>query len=675
MTTSPRMFVGAAYYPDPADATSVTREAERMRQAGFNVARLGDLVWDLMEPEDGVFTLRWMTETVEILGHHGISSFIATPTAAIPRWMYRQHPDILQVTATGERKPFGKRRHACLNHPRFHDFSVRIATRLAEALRNSPRVIAVQIDNELMAEDPHCYCDHCQRAFAGWLESRYGTVERLNEAWGLWFWSQRLSAFSDITLPRKGDSPSAYAAYLEFASDTAIGYYRLQREAIKAVRPDWPVTTNICSSGFLYHLDLYRLGQSCEVMAIDQYPYGWTLENEYGNRGAFTFSPHMTSLALAQLRGAKRGTPFWVTEAQIGRTCGNQRKLLEPGIIRLWSLQEVAQGATGICFFPWKPFAAGHEHVMGAVLDADDIPRRRFHEARGVAEETAALRQLTGQTMPVARACVLRDYRCDWAFDDGRICMDFRYLRNLHLWYRALRRAGVGTDVLHPQEDLAGYDLIIVPALVLVDEALCAALEAAAARGATIVLTAMTGLHNHDGAAFGPYVHSRLTALAGLTVEEQLPLFAQEDTGLTWSGDDSRDRCYLWHDVVTTTTAETLAAYGERFFAGTPVVTRNRVGEGTVFYVGSVLDEAATARVITHAIANAGIVPVAISDHDQVEVTEVAGPEGRFLYALNFSDQARPIRLHRPAWELTTGLAIGDEIVIPAMDARIFRLG
>ena len=531
----------------------------------------------------------------------------------------------------------------------------------------------MQIDNELMAEEPHCYCGYCQRAFGGWLEARFGTVEALNRAWGLWFWSQRLASFAEVTLPRKGDHPSAYAAFLEFASDTAIGYHALQRAAIKAVRPDWPVTTNICSSGFLYHLDQYRLGQHCDVMAIDQYPYGWTLENEYGNRGAFTFSPHMTSLALAQLRGAKPGVPFWVTEAQIGRTCGNQRKLLEPGIIRLWSLQEMAQGATGICFFPWKPFAAGHEHVMGAVLDADDVPRRRFHEAQAVAEETARMRGITGQTMPMARACVLRDYRCDWAFEDGRICMDFRYMRHLHQWYRALRRTGLGTDVVHPHADLAAYDLIIVPALVLVDDRTCAALEAAAARGAVIVLTAMTGLRDPEGAAFGPYVHPRLTALAGIAVEEQLPLFAQEDTGLTW-GNGTAARGSLWHDVITAQDGtDVLATWNERFFAGSPVITRRRAGPGQVFHVGTVLDEAATAQVTALALAGAGLTAPAVSDHDQVEVTEVSGPQGRFLYLLNFAAEDHRVRLQRPAATLE-GAAVGEVVTVPARDARILRL-
>lgn len=72
-------------------------------------------------------------------------------------------------------------------------------------------------------------------------------------------------------------------------------------------------------------------------------------------------------LALSQIRGSGKKT-FWVTEAQIGRTAGLQRNILQPGIIRLWSHQEYANGADGITYFMWRPFAAAHEHTMNGVI-------------------------------------------------------------------------------------------------------------------------------------------------------------------------------------------------------------------------------------------------------------------------------------------------------------------
>ena len=52
-------------------------------------------------------------------------------------------------------------------------------------------VVGFQIDNELGAEDPYCYCEVCRKKFAKWLQDKYGTVEKLNNVWGLTFWSER----------------------------------------------------------------------------------------------------------------------------------------------------------------------------------------------------------------------------------------------------------------------------------------------------------------------------------------------------------------------------------------------------------------------------------------------------------------------------------------------------
>lgn len=668
------MYIGSAYYPNRLSRAEVETDARLMKQAGFTVARMGDLVWDLMEPREGRYEFAWLRQAVEILAGAGLKSFLCTPTASIPKWMHDRHPDIMQLTAGGQQKPFGKRRHACINHPVYRDYCVKVATALAREFQDSGHVIAYQVDNELMAEEPYCYCSFCQAKFAGWLAAKYKTVEALNDAWNLSFWSQNLNSFDEIYLPRKGDNPSCYLNYQEFYSDCTIEFYNLQRDAIKAVCPGVSVSHNICSSGFLYLLDLYKLAKTCDFMSIDNYPYAWTLENEYGNRGAFTYTPHMASLALAQMRGAK-AVPFWVTEAQIGRTVGNQRKLLEPGIVRLWSLQEMAQGATGIVYFPFKTFPAGHEHVMLGVLDEDNVPRRRFTEARQVAAETMKIRKITGQTMPVSRAAVIRDFRCDWAFEDTRFSVDFRYMREVFKYYRVLRNAGVTTDVISPLDSFDAYRLIVVPSQVLVNDDFCRRLKQAAEAGATIAMVCMTGLRNDDMRSFGRMLHASVEELAGIEMEEQHSLFAQEDVPVRLQNDPRPYNCGYWFDIFKLTSAEMLGTYESRFFQGRAVAARNRVGRGTVYYVGSVVQEQAAAAIVKQAIATAGISPLAVGASDLVELTETADTDGgRYVYALNYSAEVQTVALSARMTDVLTGEKFGESMPIHPMDYRVLRV-
>ncbi|MEI8273308.1 MAG: beta-galactosidase [Paludibacter sp.] len=245
------MYIGSDYYPNTSPKAQIEKDAELMKQAGFNVARLGDLVWDLMEPQEGLYDFSWVHSAVDILSKAGIKTFLATPTAAIPKWMYDKHPEIMQLSASGERKPYGKRRHACLNNPVYRDYCLKIATALAAEFKANSHVIACQVDNELMAEEPYCYCSFCQKKFSQWLAAKYKTVDNLNKAWNLAFWSQNVRSFDEVYLPRKGDNPSCFQNYQEFNSDCAIDFYNLQRNAIMIVDPAIKVSHNICSSGFL----------------------------------------------------------------------------------------------------------------------------------------------------------------------------------------------------------------------------------------------------------------------------------------------------------------------------------------------------------------------------------------------------------------------------------------
>src|SRR6187399_136940 len=50
-----RLFVGTNYQPVDRSAAQVRNDVSLMKQAGFNVVRMGDLAWDYFEPADGRF--------------------------------------------------------------------------------------------------------------------------------------------------------------------------------------------------------------------------------------------------------------------------------------------------------------------------------------------------------------------------------------------------------------------------------------------------------------------------------------------------------------------------------------------------------------------------------------------------------------------------------------------
>ena len=634
---------------------------------------MGDFAWFKMQPDSNTYTLDWLVKTVDTLGKHQIKTLLCTPTAAIPKWMFDQYPDIMQVTETGQRKSYGKRRHACLNNETYRNYSVKIAQQLATAFANNPNVEGFQIDNELMAEEPYCYCETCRLKFANWLKEKYKTLENLNNTWGLTFWSENLTDFKQVFLPRKGDNPGCFVDYQEFYSDCTIEYFKLQRDAIKKINPRFKVTHNICSSGFIYKLDMYKLAQSCDFLSLDNYPYTWTLENEYAPVDNFDYHPAMASMALSQIRGTLH-TPFWINEQQISRTAGKQRKMIEPGMARLWCHQGLAHGAESILFFPYRTFKYAHEQMMNGVLDADNIPRRRYGEVKQTSDELTKIKGILGNAFPTAKAAIIRDFKCDWAFEDGRVSADFRYMRHIYSYYRALREQDITTDIVSPTDKLDTYPLIIVPAQILVTPELCAKLKQAAEKGSTVVITCMTGLRNPSMKSFGRLINKDIESLAGIEMQEQFALIKQETTTIAYPEAGKAYTGSLWYDVFKPTTASVLATYQSRFLEGKPAVVRNRVGKGMVYYVGTVPSDAMVDTLMSAVLINAAITPLAKATDKLVEITTLKRGTISYVYAINFTDKDQALQLSLPMKDVLTNEKLEGKTVVKAMEFRVMEV-
>lgn len=114
----------------------------------------------------------------------------------------------------------------------------------------------------------------------------------------------------------------------------------------------------------------------------------------------------------------------------------------------------------------------------------------------------------------------------------------------------------------------------------------------------------MTGLRNDDVKSFGRILNASVEELAGIEIEEQHALIGTETTKLKLINDTATYICGLWHDVFKLKTDVTLGNYDSRFFKGKPVLSKNQVGKGTVYYVGSIVDEFVATNIVKQALKN-----------------------------------------------------------------------
>ncbi len=90
-------YFGADYYPEHLPENCWAEDARLMQEAGFNVVRMAEFAWSLLEPYEGVFDFDWLDRAIAILGERGIKTVLGTPTASTPPWLFR--PEVALVDA------------------------------------------------------------------------------------------------------------------------------------------------------------------------------------------------------------------------------------------------------------------------------------------------------------------------------------------------------------------------------------------------------------------------------------------------------------------------------------------------------------------------------------------------------------------------------------------------
>ena len=376
--------LGVDYYPEHWPEAGWANDARLMREAGLNVVRIAEFAWTRMEPQEGHFEFDWLDRAVQTLADAGLQVILGTPTCTPPAWLVRKYPDILQQDAVGHLRQFGSRRHYCANSPIYREKTETIVRRMAERYAAHRGVTGWQIDNEFGLHDTaRCYCPRCKAAFRRWLQTRYGSIEALNEAWGAVFWSQEYSDWSEIEPPMltvTEPNASQVLDYYRFSSDSWVDYEKFQMDLLRKYSPGKPITHNFM--GNFSELDYHDLAQPVDWVSWDSYPAGY--DEKMDDRGYEPDEPRPASLAFDAgdpyitgwchdiMRGLKQ-SPFWVIEQQCGNVnWADYNTAVRANTVRLWTWHALASGADGVVYFNFRACRFAQEQRVfcaGEMLD------------------------------------------------------------------------------------------------------------------------------------------------------------------------------------------------------------------------------------------------------------------------------------------------------------------
>ena len=146
---------------------------------------------------------------------------------------------------------------------------------------------------------------------------------------------------------------------------------------------------------------------------------------------------------------------------------------------------------------------------------------------------------------------------------------------------------------------------------------------------------------------------------------EEIDALAPEQTNTLRFTDGTEAKCSLLCDILHLEGAQALATYGEDFYEGTPAVTKNAYGKGTVYYVGTQPEAAGLDKILDGVAAAAGVERL-ITEDTPLEIVKRVKDGAEFWFILNLTGKPQQApQAFAGETDILTGATIGDEPLKP----------
>ena len=688
-----RIGFGAAYYAEYQHRPDLEADFELMAKAGFSVIRVGESVWSTWEPEDGRFELDWLEPVLDAAHRHGIAVIMGTPTYAVPMWLARRYPEIAAETASGHRVGWGARQEVNFAHAAYRFHAERVIRQVAGRYRDHPAITGYQVDNEPGLR--LLYNTDIFEKFVDWLRRRYGTVGRINEEWGLVYWSHRLSRWSDLWHPEGNFQPQYDLAWRRFQAELVTEFIGWQAGIVREVTGGRGFVTT-CISYEQPGVEDAELSRALDVASGNAYyemqdslAHPNALPRSSGPMGWVVRGPWAVT-QLADLMYSSKNAPFLVTETNagsIGLSAMNESPYDGQWRQLAWLL--IARGARLIEYWQWNTLPFGTEMYWGGVLPHSGLPGRAYHEIARIGEELREAGGAFAAAEPDYDIAVLYDSDSKFALSTqgplrrgDAFCDPDSYRHILAAFSRGIFDAARQQRLARPQhllpsrggehdatEVAARYPVLITAAFyTAADEDLDFLIDYARA-GGHLVVGPRTGYGDREGRARTERAPARIADAAGVWYDEMASL----PSPVAVHG-SLRGAATGFAEGLVASGAEVLASYQHPHLGRWATVTTKAAGAGRITVVGTVPDQDLAADLVRWLAPHAA---GGWTTDDSVTVST----------STDTSTATRLHVLHNWSWDEATASpsgmvtdilsgerhAPGEKVTLQGWDVRLFR--
>jgi beta-galactosidase len=628
------VLYGAAYYTEYMPYDRLEQDVQLMQQAGISVVRMGESSWGLWEPQDGRFEYAWMDRVIDRMQKAGIKVILGTPTYSVPAWMYKEHPEIFITRFGGQTITFGIRQNTDLMNPVYRSYCERVIRKLLEHYKNNPTVIGWQIDNETSsgaAANPDV-----QAGFVSYLQKKFQTVDELNKLWGLNYWGQRLNDWSEIP-PQEGIiNPGWKLEWQRYQQWMTTDFLAWQAGIVNEYkRPDQFVTHDLAGPP-RSEVNEHDIARTLDIVAAN--PYHGTQDQ---------FDGLVSTMAGDYSRSLKR-TNYLITETNAQSIEWDSKRQFPPydGQLRLDVYTHLSSGANMVEYWHWHSIHYGQETYWKGVLSHDLEPNRAYAEVSRTAHELQRIGPEIVDLKRSSKVAILYSDDSYYGIEFMKFSDKVNYRTILRQMYETLYRQNVAVDFIFPEStNLSDYKVIIVPPLYVASDETLNRLVDYVHGGGHLVMSFKSGFTNEYDTVRWTMAPGPLRKAAGFRYQEfsnlATPLALKSDPFHAGAGNKVSE----WAEMLVLEGAQSLAYYDHPFFGKYPAITRNRFGNGTLTYEGTVLSDTLQTKLLLDVLQMAGLTGPDQEIPATVRVKHGTNRNGKTIhYYMNYSSDSQTFK-------------------------------
>lgn len=571
-----KLYVGTNYHPhDDKNPDKIKYDIQLMKEAGFEVVRMGHLAWDSYEPADGKFDFKWFNRVMDLMNEAGLKVILDVAIRPAPIWLHYKYPSINIVDAEGNVLYPNHRYMEDVGDPNYQKYALRFTEAITKQYAKHPALIAFGIDNE--SGDGHIsYSETARQRFVDWLKKKYSNPENLNKAWATQRWSRRINKFEEIGFPVSGTINGAPERMLDlkrFVSDEINSFLFKVIDVVNSNAPNALITTNAWYYSPMKFFDYSEIAYSNKMtrQGTGFYP-GTSLTTNWGIMDA------LFGIARVQFESKN---PYWNNEFTTMTAV--------PNSIRKSAYASLMYGNQLVCGWTWQSMHSGEEQYLEGMLDWDGIPNRKYDEYKKIASEFKKIENYFPYNLNAEVGLafsfpgeIASRYFPEQHQNQLQSCFDLFFYRNMD------------TRVVEITKSNLDYKLLIVPGVAVMDENTASKIRDYVKKGGTVIMTSNSAVVDETGKVFSSTHPGRLNDVFGIRVasyEETEVLnelsrksFTGKKLEFTYkdkiiSAESTR------FDVIESKGAEILGKITS-LDKDYPIITSNKYGNGRAIYVG-----------------------------------------------------------------------------------------